>query len=32
MAQIAWRDTLGSALEEARREGKPVFLDFWLRT
>jgi hypothetical protein len=32
MAEIAWRQDLARALDEARREGKPVFLDFWLRT
>lgn len=31
MAEIAWREDLSSALEEARRESKPVFADFWFR-
>ncbi len=32
MAEIAWRGSLAAALADSRREGRPVFVDFWLRT
>jgi hypothetical protein len=31
MAEIAWREGLSLALDEARRLNRPVFLDFWFR-
>jgi len=30
MAEIAWLDTYDKALSQAKKEGKPIYLDFWL--